>query len=240
MDPSGRTLLIACGALAREILALRDANGWERIDLACLPAHYHNTPEAIPAAVRAKIHEARATHERIAVVYGDCGTGGGLDAVLSEEGIARIPGPHCYEFLAGARDYAAMMEAEPGTFFLTDYMARHFDKLVIEGLWLDRHPELLADYFGNYRRLVYLAQSEDPSLQAAARRAAVRLGLAYEYRFTGMAAFQAHLQSAMTAAPPAATLATTEAAAEAPSRRNLALARRRAQPRRRAAAGASA
>lgn len=234
---SGRTLLIACGALAREILALRDANGWERIDLVCLPAHYHNTPDAIPEAVRGKIREGRATHARIAVVYGDCGTGGRLDAVLAEEGVARIAGPHCYEFFTGATDYAAMMEAEPGTFFLTDYMARHFDRLIVEGLWLDRHPELLADYFGNYRRLVYLAQTEDADLEAEARRAAERLGLAYEHRFTGLGGFAAQLTAAMTA-PAQAREAAAPAAGPAPSRRNLALARRRANARSAARVGA--
>jgi hypothetical protein len=228
MAAPGRTLLIACGALAREILALREANGWAGVELACLPAHYHNTPDAIPEAVRAKIREGRAAGARVAVVYGDCGTSGRLDAVLAEEGVARIPGPHCYEAFAGTTDYAAMMEAEPGTFFLTDYLARHFDTLIVEGLWLDRHPELLADYFGSYRRLVYLAQTEDAALQAAARRAAARLGLAYEYRFTGLAGFAAHLSAAMSASavPPAA--ARIEAV-PAPSRRNLALARRRAR-----------
>lgn len=233
-----KTLLIACGALAREILALRAANGWDGIELACLPAHYHNTPEVIPDAVRAKIREGRAAGARVAVIYGDCGTGGRLDAVLAEEGVARIPGPHCYDFFAGTADYAAMMEAEPGTFFLTDYMVRHFDKLIVEGLWLDRHPELLGDYFGNYRKLVYLAQTEEPALQAAARRAAERLGLAYEYRFTGLGSFAAHLADAVAAArqPHGEGIAV----ASAPSRRNLALARRRAPERRRGRARASA
>jgi hypothetical protein len=237
-SPASKTLLIACGALAREILALRDACGWANVELACLPAHYHNTPEAIPEAVRTKIREARATHARIAVVYGDCGTGGRLDAVLAEEGVARIAGPHCYEFFAGTADYAAMMDAEPGTFFLTDYMVRHFDKLIVEGLWLDRHPELLADYFGNYRKLVYLAQTEDAELEAAARRAAERLGLAYEYRYTGLGGFQRGLAAAIAA--PVGPRSATVTAQAAPSRRNLALSRRRAQGRRGARARASA
>ena len=179
------TLLIACGALAREILALIEVHGWTGMTLACLPAHYHNTPGKIPEGVRAKLREARGRYDRCIVLYGDCGTGGALDRVLAEEGATRIPGPHCYEFYAGGTDFAAMTEAEPGTFFLTDYLARHFDRLIIEGLGIDRHPELKDEYFGNYRRLVYLAQTEDEGLRRRAEGAAERLGLEFEYRFTG-------------------------------------------------------
>ncbi len=179
------TLLIGCGALAREIAQLVRANGWSHIALTCVPAHYHNTPERIPDAVRAKIRAARGRFERIVVLFADCGTGGALDRVLAEEGVERIPGPHCYSFYAGAADFDALMEAEPGSFFLTDYLVRHFDRLIIAGLGLDRHPELLGDYFGNYRRLVYLAQSEDPALVEKARAAAARLGLDFERRYTG-------------------------------------------------------
>ncbi|MGH6927284.1 MAG: DUF1638 domain-containing protein, partial [Dongiaceae bacterium] len=193
------TLLIACGALAREILALRQAGGWDHLVVDCLPAHYHNTPEAIAPAVRAKIRENRARYGRIFVVYGDCGTSGALDRVLAEEGVERMPGPHCYEFYAGSAAYAAMMEAEVGTFFLTDYMVRHFDRLIIEGLWLDRHPELLDQYFGNYRKLVYLAQTEDAELQEKAAAAAARLGFAYEYRFTDFGGLADHLREVATA-----------------------------------------
>jgi Protein of unknown function (DUF1638) len=227
------TLLIACGALAREILALRQAGGWDHLTVECLPAHYHNTPEAIAPAVRAKIRETRGRYGRIFVVYGDCGTSGALDRVLAEEGIERMPGPHCYEFYAGSAAYAAMMEAELGTFFLTDYMVRHFDRLIIEGLWLDRHPELLSQYFGNYRKLVYLAQTEDAELQEKAAAAAARLGLAYEYRMTGFGGLADHLCK-VAAAPAAAVLssaATKETAS--PPKRNLSLSRRRARRSRR-------
>lgn len=179
------TLLIGCGALAREIAQLVRANGWSHIALTCVPAHYHNTPERIPDAVRAKIRAARGRFDRIVVLFADCGTGGALDAMLAEEGVERIPGPHCYSFYAGAADFDALMEAEPGSFFLTDYLVRHFDRLIVAGLGLDRHPELLGDYFGNYRRLVYLAQSEDPALVEKARAAAARLGLDFEHRYTG-------------------------------------------------------
>ncbi len=185
MDRAPSMLLIACGALAREVTELIRVNGWTHMTVACLPAHLHNTPHRIPEALRAKIRAARGRYQRIVALYGDCGTGGLLDDVLAEEGIERIPGPHCYEFYAGTTDFAALMEAEPGSFFLTDYLVRHFDRLIVAGLGLDRYPHLRDDYFGNYRRLVYLAQSEDAALVAKAKKAADRLGLAYEYRYTG-------------------------------------------------------
>ncbi len=180
-----KTLLIACGALAREMLALIAANGWTHMSLECLPAKLHNRPERIPEAVRAKVRELRGDYDRVLVAYADCGTGGRLDKVLAEEGVARIDGPHCYAFYAGAAAFEALHDEEPGSFYLTDYLVRHFDTLIIKGMGLDRFPQLLADYFGNYARLVYLAQTEDPALQDKARKAAERLGLAYEYRFTG-------------------------------------------------------
>lgn len=181
-----RTLFIACGALAKEFLAVSRANGWdEQISVTCLPAIWHNRPEKIPEGVRRKIRANRAKFERIFVLYGDCGTGGMLDRVLEEEGIERIDGPHCYQWFAGTADFERMMEDEPGSFFLTDYMVRHFDRLIWQGLGLDRHPELRDAYFGNYRKLVYLAQVEDPKLAAKAEAAAARLKLDYVHRATG-------------------------------------------------------
>ncbi|MGH6932259.1 MAG: DUF1638 domain-containing protein [Dongiaceae bacterium] len=196
MPRASSTLLIACGALAREILALNEANGWDAVSLTCLPAHYHNTPDKIPDAVRAKIRENRDRYDRMFVLYGDCGTGGLLDVVLAEEGVERIPGPHCYQFFAGTKEFTDMMAAEPGSFFLTDYLTRHFNRLIIEGLGLDRHPELRDDYFGNYTALVYLAQTEDAELQGLAQDAARRLGLAYHYRFTGYGELKSFLSTA--------------------------------------------
>jgi hypothetical protein len=182
---SEQTLVIACGALAREIVDLVNAHGLDRIAVTCLPAIWHNTPQKIPEGVRAKIRAAKGEYGHIVVAYGDCGTGGLLDRVIEEEGVARIDGPHCYQFYMGTADFTALTDAEPGCFFLTDYLARHFDRLIVEGLGLDRHPELRDDYFGNYTRLVYLAQVEDPALDEAAERAAARLGLKYERRQTG-------------------------------------------------------
>jgi Protein of unknown function (DUF1638) len=193
---SPRTLLIACGALAREVMALIRLNGWTQMAVACLPAKLHNTPARIPEAVRAKIRKARKSYDKIFVLYGDCGTGGRLDAVLAEEGVERIPGPHCYAFYSGVDAFLAQAEAEPACFYLTDYLARHFDRLVIAGLGLDRHPELLPDYFGNYEKLIYLAQVPDPQLERKAKAAALRLGLAYEHRPTGYGGLQDFLRRA--------------------------------------------
>jgi hypothetical protein len=186
MSKRPRTLLIACGALAREIVELIRINGWTEYTVSCLPAELHNYPGRIPAAVRKKIRAARRDFDRILVAYADCGTGGLLDAVLAEEGVERIEGAHCYGFYTGVDTFETLMEEEPGTFFLTDYLVCHFDTLIIKGLGLDRHPELLSAYFGNYRRLVYLAQTVNEGLADSARKAAERLGLRYEYRFTGM------------------------------------------------------
>ena len=183
---NGRGLLIiACGALAHEITALRRANGWDELEVSCLPAELHNRPEKIPAAVRALIQSSRAHYRSIFVAYADCGTGGLLDAVLREEGVERIPGAHCYEFFATAPVFAALAEAEPGTFYLTDFLLRHFERLVIRGLGLDRHPELFSMYFKNYRKLVYLAQAPGPKSVDAARAIAIRMGLEFESRATG-------------------------------------------------------
>ena len=185
MPKCSGVLIIACGALAREVVALIRANQWQHMTVQCLPAEWHNTPDKIPDGVRDKIRAARGRFSRIFVAYADCGTGGQLDQVLKEEGVERIPGAHCYEFFAGAKTFAELSDAEPGTFYLTDFLAQHFDRLIYRGLGLDRHPQLMSDYFGNYRKLVYLAQIEEPRLVAKARKAAKYLGLEFEYRLCG-------------------------------------------------------
>ena len=186
-ETAGRPpLVIGCGALANELVELTRRAGLPAMDLTCLPASLHNRPERIPGAVARKIRRARADgYDRIFVAYADCGTGGLLDRVLEDEGVARLEGAHCYEVYAGRAAFAALADEDPGTFYLTDFLARNFDRLVIRGLGLDRHPELLPTYFGNYRRVVYLAQTDDPTLVASARRTARRLGLAFELRRTG-------------------------------------------------------
>lgn len=178
-------LLVACGAISHEVVAVMDKHGWSHVRVQCLPAELHNRPERIPAAVREKVREQREHFDHIFVAYADCGTGGLLDLVCEEEGVERIPGAHCYEFFAGASAFEALADEEPGTFFLTDFLARHFERLMIRGLGLDRHPELMPMYFGNYRRLVFLSQRPDPALLEMAQGAALRLGLAFEHRHTG-------------------------------------------------------
>jgi hypothetical protein len=181
-----RVLVIGCGALARELVSLTRRPGFEHVDLTCLPASLHNRPGGIPAAVQRKIRSARPRYATIFVAYADCGTGGLLDRVLEDEGVERLAGAHCYEFYAGRAAFAQITDDDPATFFLTDFLARNFERLVIRGLGLDRHPELKATYFGNYHRLVYLAQTDDPALVEAARAAADRLGLTFEQRATGL------------------------------------------------------
>jgi hypothetical protein len=201
---ASRTLVIACGALARELLAIVRLNGLDDVTVECLPAALHNRPSEIPDAVRARIHRARtstpvvdprpstqadpvddpavlgkpaASYDTIFVAYADCGTGGLLQRVCAEEGVEMLDGAHCYQFFATAPRFAEIQDAEIGSFYLTDFLVRHFDRMVWQGLGLDHHPELLPMYFGNYTRLVYLAQTDDPELLAAAEEAAERLGL---------------------------------------------------------------
>jgi uncharacterized protein DUF1638 len=184
-DTTPRTLVIACGALAREIAALKRANGWNALEVRCLPAELHNRPERIAPAVRETIAANRNEYAQMFVAYGDCGTRGELDRVLREEGIERLPGAHCYEFFATARVFAQLADSEPGTFYLTDFLLRHFERLVVRPLGLDRHPELTQEYFRNYRKLVYLSQVTRPEAIEQARRIAERFGFQFEHRFTG-------------------------------------------------------
>jgi hypothetical protein len=179
-----RVLLLACGALAREILALKAANRWDHMELRCLPAELHLRPDRIPDAVEAAVRAAEG-FDRILVVYADCGTGGRLAARCAALGVEMIEGPHCYAFFDGVERFAARGDAEMTAFYLTDFLVRQFDAFVWRPMGFDRHPELIPMMFGNYDRLIYLAQTEDAALDAQAAAAAARLGLAYERRFTG-------------------------------------------------------
>lgn len=180
---AGRVLLLACGALARELIDLRDANGWTHLDLHCLPAILHNTPDRIPEAVRAAVEKHRAAYDTILVVYADCGTGGLLQKTCAELGVEMIEGPHCYSFFEGNANFAAREEMT--AFYLTDFLVRQFDAFVTKPLGLDRHPELRDMYFAHYETLVYQAQTNDPDLTKKAKICADRLGLRFERRFTG-------------------------------------------------------
>jgi hypothetical protein len=182
---TGRVLLVACGALAHEILALKRANGWDHLDLQCLPANLHLWPDRITAAVEAAVVAHRGAYDDIFVVYADCGTGGMLQAKCAELGVGMVEGPHCYSFFEGNAVFAEKAEAEFDAFYLTDFLVRQFDAFVWRPMGLDRHPELRDMYFGNYAKLVYQAQLDDPALDAKARDCAARLGLAYERRLTG-------------------------------------------------------
>ncbi|MDE0884327.1 MAG: DUF1638 domain-containing protein [Myxococcota bacterium] len=186
-------LLIGCAALAREVTALVQLNGWTHLETEWLPAELHNRPQEIPGAVARCLEEAEGQYAEVLVAYGDCGTGGQLDKLLGERGIRRLPGAHCYAFFAGPGVFDGLHEEELGTFYLTDFLVRNFDRLVIRGLGLDRHPELHGSYFGNYRRVVYLAQTRSDSLLARARECAAQLQLDFELRFTGLEPFASAL-----------------------------------------------
>ncbi|MGQ0604991.1 MAG: DUF1638 domain-containing protein [Anaerolineales bacterium] len=190
------TALIACGALAREVLAIRDKHHWEA-DVLAVPALLHNEPGKIPLAVRERIREAREKYDRVAVVYGDCGTGGLLDKLLVQENVERIKGPHCYEMYANGT-FEQLMNEALGTYFLTDYMVQSFDHLVIEGMGLDRYPELRDEYFRNYTRVVYLAQQDDEGLRTRAQWAADALKLPLEIRQVGYGALETRLVELMS------------------------------------------
>jgi hypothetical protein len=194
-DATGRpdVLILACGAIAREVLAVIRLNGWEHVDVRCLPARLHSTPEKIAGAVDARLTELAGRYDRVFVAYADCGTAGALDVVLAKHNVERLPGAHCYGFLAGNDAWDAMQEDEPATFYLTDFLARHFEALVVRGLKLDIHPELVPMMFGNYRRLVYLAQTDNAALRERAETAAAYLGLEFEQRRTGYGELQPSL-----------------------------------------------
>lgn len=180
-----RLLLIACGALAREIVALRSANGWDHVALQCLPAILHNHPDKITDAVVNLVEKHRADYDSIFVVYADCGTGGHLQSACDRLGVEMISGPHCYSFYQGEQSFSDQSGDEITSFYLTDFLARQFDAFLWKPLGLDRHPELRDMYFGNYEKLVYQAQTDDPALTERARDCANRLGLVFERRFTG-------------------------------------------------------
>ena len=188
--------IIACGALANELVALKSLNDWQHFNIDCLPAKYHSTPELIPDAVRKKIADIRSKNDgEILIAYGDCGTGGELDRIIEKTNTARLPGAHCYQFFAGQQAFDDLHEAEIGTFYLTDFLTQHFETYVWKMLGLDRKPELLEMYFGNYKKLIYLAQTENTELTEKAKQGAERLGLSFERIFTGYGEMQTELEN---------------------------------------------
>jgi len=189
----GKILLLACGAIARETLAVIRANDMTHLDLHCLPAILHNTPEKIPAAVEAAVMRYRNDYARIMVLYADCGTGGLLEAACARLGIEMLQGPHCYSFFEGNEVFAARDEIT--AFYLTDFLVRQFDAFVTRPLGLDRHPALRDMYFGNYTKLVYQAQTNDPELTEKAKACAAFLKLDFERRFTGYGDLETELKT---------------------------------------------
>ena len=191
-EPSHATaLVIACGAIAHELVAVTKASQFGQLDIQCLPAEWHNTPQLIAPAVEKKIQQAQGRYAHIMVAYGDCGTGGRLDQVLEKYQVARLPGDHCYSFFAGRAVFDAMAEAELGTFYLTDYLVDNFERLILEGLGITRYPELLDQYFEHYTRVVYLAQdASQRNRQAKAMQAASSLGLPLQIHQTGLRPFE--------------------------------------------------
>ncbi|RZO22878.1 MAG: DUF1638 domain-containing protein [SAR92 clade bacterium] len=194
-EQSSPILIIACGALAQEIVQLQTLNGWNHLHLKCLDAELHNRPHLIAGKLREKIAQHRNEYNNIFVAYADCGSGGEIDRVLEDENIERLPGAHCYSFFAGEQRFKEISEQELGSFYLTDFLAKHFERLVIKGLKLDQHPELRDQYFGNYTRVVYLSQEDNPSVRSLAKNAALFLGLDFEHEHCGYGDLQTGLES---------------------------------------------
>ena len=192
-----KRLVLGCGALVHDLVELIKQNPAvdEVVDLQCLPAKLHNTPQLIASEVDKVLAKRAHNYSDVYVAYADCGTVGALDAVLEKYNAQRIEGAHCYEFFAGTKEYQEIVEQELGSFFLTDYLVRNFERLVIKGLGLDRFPELFDDYFKHYKKMVYLAQTENPELQALAQKHSDAFGLTYEYRFVGIQGLSPVLES---------------------------------------------
>ena len=184
-EKSNNILLLACGALAREILTLKSLNSWAGMDLQCLPANLHLFPNKIPDAVATAVEKNKDFYSKIFVVYADCGTGGLLKNKCDQLGVEMIEGPHCYSFFDGNETFNKNMENEITSFYLTDFFVCLFDAFVWQPMGLDKYPELRDTIFGNYEKVIYLAQTNDPSLTKKAMEAAKRLSLKFERRFTG-------------------------------------------------------
>ena len=216
-------MVIACGALGGHIRELTALNDW-RIELHCLPALLHNRPSQITIHAERIARRALARGHRVALAYSDCGTYGALDELCSRLGLRRLPGLHCYDVLAGPSRVRELFDAEPGTYVLTDYLVRSFERTVVAGLGLDKHPELWPEYFRHYRRVVWLAQDRSAALQAQAEQVAARFGLPLTVIETGTGRLEAELarlvgdgtsSSAETAARPPAHSAPIPAGAPA-------------------------
>jgi len=182
-----KRLVLGCGALVYDLLRLIEQNPGlsDKVKLQCLPASWHNKPQLIAPGVDDYLAEHGDLYEEIYIAYADCGTGGALDRVIEKYQAKRIGGAHCYEFFAGSEAFHEMAEQELGTFYLTDYLVKNFKRLMIKGMGLDRYPELFDVYFANYKKLVYLAQTENEQWQKEAAQYAKDWGFEYEYKLVG-------------------------------------------------------
>ena len=192
-----KVLIIACGALAFELNQLKKLNSWNHVSIKCLDAELHNTPKLIPEKIKEKYLTLKDDFSKVFIAYADCGTGGLLDNVLKEYGLERLEGAHCYEFYSGQRNFTHFTEQELGTFYLTDFLVKHFERLVIEGLGMDQHPELRNDYFKHYKKVIYLAQSRSESLQQDAKKYADFLDLDYSFYYTGLDNLESQLNQSV-------------------------------------------
>jgi hypothetical protein len=208
-DIADRLLVIGCGMIAREVLAIKEQLGLDHLELTCLPAEFHFYPDRIAPAMDKAIVEAKAEgYRNIFIGYADCGTGGLLDKVIERHGVERMAGPHCFAFYQGQEAYRKVADDDMMSFYMTDFLCRQFDAFFMKPLGLDRHPELIPDYFGNYEKLIYLAQTDDPELDKVAQSAAELLGLTYERRATGYGDLTAGLARAAASVPVAETAET--------------------------------
>ena len=190
-------LIIGCGAIAHEINEIIRLNNWKNITLKCLNANLHNRPEKLPAKIKDAIDQYIDDYSKIFIAYADCGSGGLIDLMLKDYDIERLEGAHCYEFYAGMRSFKELSEKEIGTFYLTDFLVKHFDRLVIEGLGISKHPNLKDDYFRNYKNVVYLAQNPNNDLELKARKCADFLNLEFSIHYTGLENFEHQLKEVM-------------------------------------------
>jgi hypothetical protein len=192
-------LVIACGALSQELNYLKKINSWKNITIQCLSAELHNTPKLIPIKVKEKLDLMADDFDKVYLAYADCGTGGLLDSLLKDYNIERLPGAHCYEFFAGKNPFLSLTEEELGTFYLTDFLVKHFNRLVVEGLGMDRYPQLKNEYFKNYKKLTYLAQTDSKELKNKAKQYADFLNLEYNYYYTGLNQFKVAIEKGIKA-----------------------------------------
>ena len=190
-------LIIGCGAIAHEINEIIKLNNWNNVSLQCLNADLHNTPKKLPMKIKETIESNLKEYSKIFLAYADCGTGGLIDSMLENYDIERLEGAHCYEFYAGSRLFKDLSDREIGTFYLTDFLVKNFDRLVIEGLGIQKYPSLKEDYFRNYKNVVYLAQLQDNVLESKARECADYLNLEFSVHFTGLKNLGNQLNEAM-------------------------------------------